>query len=78
MALPRSAMGCLPSVIVVFPDHTYFLLLTTTNGTVATAINCNAQLYVFSHIPDSFLRVAEMVLDHLPKSSKVDFATELN
>ena len=78
MALPRGAMGCLWSVIVVFPDHTHLLLLTKTNGPVATAINCNVQLYVFSHIPDSFLGVAEMVLDHLPKSSKVNFATELN
>ena len=52
-----------------------FQVLSTTNGPVANAINDNVQLYVFSYIPDNFQDVAEMTFDHLPKSSRVQFAT---
>ena len=47
--------------------------LTTTNKPVANVIDGNVQLYVLSYIPDNFQGVAEMVLDHLPKSSRGDF-----
>ena len=55
-----------------------FQVLSTINGQEANAIKVNVQIYVLSHIADNFQGVAEMVSDHLPKSSKVDFATELN
>ena len=51
--------------------------LIITNELVAKVIDCNAQLYVLSHIPDKLQGVADMVLDRLPKSSRVDFATDI-
>ena len=47
--------------------------LTPTNGPVANVIDGNVQLYVLSSIPDNFPGVAEIALDRLVKSSRVDF-----
>ena len=55
-----------------------FQVLTTTNGPIANVIDVNVQLYVLLRRPDNFQVVAEMVLDNLSKSSRVDFATELS
>ena len=55
-----------------------FQVLTTTDGPIANVIDANVQLYVLLHRPDSFQGVAEMVLNNLPKSSRVGFAKESN
>ena len=52
------------------------LMTTPTNEPVAYVNDVNASLYVLSPIPDNFQGVAEMVLDRLPKSSRVDFVTD--
>ena len=52
------------------------LMTTPNNEPVAYVIDGNASLYVLSPIPDNFQGVAEMVLDRLPKSSRVDFVTD--
>ena len=46
-------------------------VLTTKNVPVANIIDDNVQLGLFSHIPDNFQCVAEMVFDRLPKSARV-------
>ena len=45
--------------------------------TVANVIDGNVQRYVLSPIPDKFQGRAEMVLDRLAKSSRVDFVTDI-
>ena len=52
-----------------------FSVLTTTNEPVVNVIDGNVRLF---HIPDNFQGVAEMVLDHLPKLSRVDFVTDIS
>ena len=42
-----------------------------------TLIDGNAQRYVLPHIPENFQGVTEMILDHLTKSSRVDFVTHI-
>ena len=53
-----------------------FQPLATKNEPVANVINGNVQLYVHSRIPDNLQGIAEMVLDRLPKSLRVDFVTD--
>ena len=48
-----------------------------TNEPVANVIGGNVKLYALSIIPDNFQCVEEMVLDRLPKSSRVDFVTDI-
>ena len=57
-----------------------FQSLTPTNKPAANIIYGNDELYVLSHIPDNFQGVAVMVhvLDHLSKSSRVDFVTDIS
>ena len=58
------------------PEAGVELMTTPTNERVAYVIDGNASLYVLYPIPDNFQGVAEMVLDRLPKSSRVDFVTD--
>ena len=55
-----------------------FQVLQTTNAPVANVIDANAQLYGLSQIPDKFQSVAKLVLDRLPKSSRVDCVTDIS
>ena len=55
-----------------------FKVFTTTNEPVANIIDGYVQLYALSYIPDNCQGVAEMVLDHLQKSARVDFVTEIS
>ena len=50
-----------------------FQVLKATNGPVAKVIDSNVQIHGLSYIPDTFQGEAEMVLDHLPKTSRVNF-----
>ena len=56
----------------------WFRILTTKNEPAANIIDGNVQFYVLSHIPDNFKGVAEMVLNRLPKSSRVDSITDIS
>ena len=45
---------------------------------VANIIDSNVQLHCFSHIPDNFQGVTEIVSDCLPKPSRVNIVTKEN
>ena len=62
---------------VLYYREACFKVFTTANEPVANIIDGNVQLYALSYIPDNFQGVAEMVLDHLPKSARVDFVIEI-
>ncbi|MES9950704.1 MAG: hypothetical protein ABW118_17235 [Candidatus Thiodiazotropha sp.] len=49
---------------------------TPTDEGIAHVIDGNASLYVLSPVPENFQGVAEIVLDRLPKASRVDFVTD--
>ena len=50
----------------------------TAKDPVANIINGNVQLRVFSHIPDNFQGVTEIVSDGLPTPSIVNIVTKEN
>ena len=50
----------------------------TTKQPATNIIDGNFQLHVLSHKPDKFQGVTEIVLDGLPKPSKVNIVTKEN
>ena len=46
--------------------------------TATNIIDGNVQLHALSHIPDNFQGVTEIVLDSLPKPSRVNIVTKEN
>ena len=50
----------------------------TANAPVANVIDVNVPLYVLSFILDSFQGLSEMILDCLPKSSRVKIVTDVS
>ena len=46
--------------------------------TAANIIDVNVQLHVLSHIPDNFQGVTEIVLDGLPKPSRINIVIKEN
>ena len=54
-----------------------FQPLAPKNEPVANVIDGNVQRYVLSPIPDKVQGIAEMVLERLAKSSRVDFVTDI-
>ena len=55
-----------------------FNVLTTKKQPAANIIDGNVQLHVFSHIPDNFQGITEIVSNGLPKPSKVNIVTKEN
>ena len=52
--------------------------MTTIDEPLANVTDGDVQLYILSHMPDTFQGVAEMVLNRLPKSPRVDLVTDIS